>query len=116
MMTETGTGTFPDNNAAIACMKLNSWNVVVTPEIPGVSESEEILQLSNNSPNPDWYLPASAEVSGIKDEVNALNGDYWTSTSVAGSHENAYKYDASGNVTSTRRDTELHVRAVRKKP
>ena len=116
MMTETGTGTFPDNNAAIACMKLNSWNVVVTPEIPGVSEREEILQLSNNSPNPDWYLPASAEVSGIKDEVNALNGDYWTSTSVAGSHENAYKYDASGNVTSTRRDTELHVRAVRKKP
>ena len=116
MMTKTGTGTFPDNNAAIACMKLNSWNVVVTPEIPGVSESEEMLQLSNNSPNPDWYLPASAEVSGIKDEVNALNGDYWTSTSVAGSHENAYKYDASGNVTSTRRDTELHVRAVRKKP
>lgn len=116
MMTEAGTGTFPDNNAAIACMKLNSWNVVVTPEIPGVSESEEMLQLSNNSPNPDWYLPASAEVSGIKDEVNALNGDYWTSTSVAGSHENAYKYDASGNVTSTRRDTELHVRAVRKKP
>ena len=116
MMTEKGTGTFPDNNAAIACMKLNSWNVVVTPEIPGVSEREEMLQLSNNSPIPDWYLPASAEVSGIKDEVNALNGDYWTSTSVAGSHENAYKYDASGNVTSTRRDTELHVRAVRKKP
>lgn len=116
MMTEAGTGVFPDNNAAIACMKLNSWNVVVTPEIPGVSESEEMLQLSNNSPIPDWYLPASAEVSGIKDEVNALNGDYWTSTSVAGSHENAYKYDASGNVTSTRRDTELHVRAVRKKP
>ena len=109
MMTETGTGTFPDNNAAIACMKLNSWNVVT-------AQDEEILQLSNNSPNPDWYLPASAEVSGIKDEVNALNGDYWTSTSVAGSHENAYKYDASGNVTFTRRDTELHVRAVRKKP
>ena len=109
MMTEAGTGTFPDNNAAIACMKLNSWNVIP-------AQDEEILQLSNNSPNPDWYLPASAEVSGIKDEVNALNGDYWTSTSVAGSHENAYKYDASGNVTSTRRDTELHVRAVRKKP
>lgn len=109
MMTEKGTGTFPDNNAAIACMKLNSWNVIP-------AQDEEILQLSNNSPNPDWYLPASAEVSGIKDEVNALNGDYWTSTSVAGSHENAYKYDASGNVTSTRRDTELHVRAVRKKP
>ena len=109
MMTEAGTGVFPANNAAIACMKLNSWNVVT-------AQDEEILQLSNNSPNPDWYLPASAEVSGIKDEVNALNGDYWTSTSVAGSHENAYKYDASGNVTSTRRDTELHVRAVRKKP
>lgn len=116
MMTETGTGTFPDNNAAIACMKLNSWNVVVTPEIPGVSESEEMLQLSNNSPIPDWYLPASAEVSGIKDEVNALNGDYWTSTSVANSHENAYKYDTGGNVSQERRDIEHNVRAVRKKP
>lgn len=115
MMTETGTGTFPDNNAAIACMKLNSWNVVVTPEIPGVSESEEMLQLSNNSPNPDWYLPASGEVSGIKDEVNALNGDYWTSTSVANSHENAYKYDTGGNVSQERRDIEHNVRAVRKK-
>ena len=27
MMTETGTGVFPTNNAAIACMKLNSWNI-----------------------------------------------------------------------------------------
>lgn len=108
MMDIEGSGSLPTNNAAIACMKLNSWNVVT-------AQGEEVLTLTNGT-LPEWYLPASAEVSGIKDEVNALNGDYWTSTSVAGSHENAYKYDASGNVTSTRRDTELHVRAVRKKP
>lgn len=115
MMTETGTGTFPDNNAAIACMKLNSWNVVVTPEIPGVSESEEMLQLSNNSPNPDWYLPASGEITGISDDEYPLSGNYWTSTSVQNSHENAYKYDAGGTISSERRDTELNVRAVRKR-
>lgn len=109
MMTETGTGVFPTNNAAIACMKLNSWNVVT-------ANNEEILQLSNNSPTPDWYLPASGEITGIHDDEIPLSGDYWTSTSVQGSHEYAYKYDNSGTVTQERRDTRLNVRAVRKKP
>lgn len=108
MMTETGTGVFPTNNAAIACMKLNSWNVVT-------ANNEEILQLTNNSPTPDWYLPASGEITGIHDDEIPLSGNYWTSTSVQGSHENAYKYDNSGAVSQERRDTRLNVRAVRKK-
>ena len=114
MVTETGTGVFPTNNAAIACMKLNSWNVVVIPEVPGVSEREEMLQLSNNSPTPDWYLPASGEITGISDDEYPLSGNYWTSTSVQNS-QNAYKYDAGGTISSERRDTELNVRAVRKR-
>lgn len=108
MMTETGTGVFPTNNAAIACMKLNSWNIAT-------AQDEEILQLSNNSPTPDWYLPASGEITGISDDEYPLSGNYWTSTSVQNSHEDAYKYDAGGTISSERRDTELNVRAVRKK-
>lgn len=108
MMTEEGTGVFPTNNAAIACMKLNSWNVVA-------AQDEEILQLTNNSPTPDWYLPASGEITGIHDDEIPLSGNYWTSTSVQGSHVNAYKYDNSGAVSQERRDTRLNVRAVRKK-
>ena len=108
MMKEIGTGVFPTNNAAIACMKLNSWNVVT-------ANNEEILQLTNNSPTPDWYLPASGEITGIHDDEIPLSGNYWTSTSVQGSHENAYKYDNSGAVSQERRDTRLNVRAVRKK-
>lgn len=109
MMKETGTGVFPTNNAAIACMKLNSWNVVA-------AQDEEILQLTNNSPAPDWYLPASGEITGIHDDEIPLSGNYWTSTSVQDSHENAYKYDDGGAVSPERRDTRLNVRAVRKKP
>ena len=108
MMEETGTGVFPTNNAAIACMKLNSWNVVT-------ADNEEILQLTNNSPTPDWYLPASGEITGIYDDEIPLSGNYWTSTSVQDSHENAYKYDDGGAVSPERRDTRLNVRAVRKK-
>lgn len=116
MVTETGTGVFPTNNAAIACMKFNSWNVVVISEVPGVSEREEMLQLSNNSPTPDWYLPASGEITGINDDEHPLSGNYWTSTSVQNSHEYAYKYGADGSISQERRDTKLNVRAVRKKP
>lgn len=107
MMTETGTGVFPTNNAAIACMKLNSWNIAT-------AQDEEILQLSNNSPTPDWYLPASREITGISDDEHPLSGNYWTSTSVQNSHEEAYKYNG-GTISPERRDTELNVRAVRKR-
>lgn len=109
VMTTNGEGTFPTNNAAIACMKLNSWDIVTVSD-------EKMLKLTNEDGNPDWYLPASDEISGIKDNFNPLKGYYWTSTSVAGSHENAYTYNANGTTNEERRDSELHVRAVRKKP
>lgn len=109
VMTYEGSETFPTNNAAIACMKLNSWDIVTV-------SNEKMLKLTNEDGNPDWYLPASDEISGIKDDMYSLSGNYWTSTSVAGSHENAYKYDASGNINQERRDSQLNVRAVRKKP
>lgn len=108
MMDIEGSGSLPTNNAAIACMKLNSWNVVTAQE-------EEVLTLTNGT-LPEWYLPASGEITDISDAEHPLSGNYWTSTSVENSHEYSYKYDATGSISQERRDTELHVRAVRKKP
>ena len=102
-----GSGSLPTNNAAIACMKLNSWNVVT-------AQGEEVLTLTNGT-NPEWYLPASGEITGISDDEHPLSGNYWTSTSVQDSHEYAYKYDVTGSTSQERRDTQLNVRAVRKK-
>ncbi len=102
-----GSGSLPTNNAAIACMKLNSWNVVT-------AQNEEVLTLTNGT-NPEWYLPASGEITGISDDEHPLSGNYWTSTSVQDGHEYAYKYDATGSTSQERRDTQLNVRAVRKK-
>ena len=107
MMNIEGSGSLPTNNAAIACMKLNSWNVVT-------AQGEEVLTLTNGK-LPEWYLPASGEITGINDAEHPLSGNYWTSTSVENSHEYSYKYDATGSISQERRDTELHVRAVRKK-
>lgn len=107
MMNIEGSGSLPTNNAAIACMKLNSWNVVT-------AQNEEVLTLTNGT-NPEWYLPASGEITGISDDDHPLSGNYWTSTSVQNSHEEAYKYDAGGTISPERRDTELNVRAVRKR-
>lgn len=107
MMDIEGSGSLPTNNAAIACMKLNSWNVVT-------AQGEEVLTLTNGT-LPEWYLPASGEITDISDAEHPLSGNYWTSTSVQNSHENAYKYDAGGTISSERRDTELNVRAVRKR-
>ena len=107
MMNIEGSGSLPTNNAAIACMKLNSWNVVTAQE-------EEVLTLTNGT-LPEWYLPASGEITGISDDEYPLSGNYWTSTSVQNSHEEAYKYDAGGTISPERRDTELNVRAVRKR-
>lgn len=108
MMDIEGSGSLPTNNAAIACMKLNSWNVVT-------AQGEGVLTLTNGT-LPEWYLPASGEITGINDAEHPLSGNYWTSTSVENSHEYSYKYDATGSISQERRDTELHVRAVRKKP
>ena len=107
MMDIEGSGSIPTNNAAIACMKLNSWNVVT-------AQGEEVLTLTNGT-LPEWYLPASGEITDISDAEHPLSGNYWTSTSVENSHEYSYKYDAIGSTSQERRDTQLNVRAVRKK-
>lgn len=65
-----------------------------------------------------WYLPSKNEAPQMKDETYPLSGNYWTSTNSLGEHdnENAFKYSAGGSTTLGRRDVNLHVRAVRKKP
>lgn len=106
---QEGTGTNPSYNASIACMKLNSWNIYK-------AQDENLLRLTNEDANPNWYLPAKDEVSGIADSEHHLEGDYWSSTA-ENNNTNAYKYSADGSiVTAVQRDAVLNVRAVRKKP
>lgn len=106
---EEGTGINPTYNASIACMKLNSWNIVPL-------EDNYLLRLTNEDANPNWYLPASGEVAGITDTEYPLDGDHWSSTA-QNNNTNAYKYSADGaTITLERRDSQLKVRAVRKKP
>lgn len=65
-----------------------------------------------------WYLPSKNEAMQMKDETYPLSGDYWTSTNSLDEHdnENAFKYSAGGSTAPERRNVNLHVRAVRKKP
>ena len=112
ILSHSGTGVFPTDNASIACMKLNSWNII---SISSTDGTQQMLTLTSDSNLPDWYLPARNEVNGIKDSDYALNGEYWTSTA-ANDNQHAYKYNASGSITQDTRDKELNVRAVRKKP
>lgn len=107
-VSSVGTGTNPSYNASIACMKLNSWNIYE-------AQDEYLLRLTNEDANPSWYLPAKDEVSGITDSEYPLQGEYWSSTA-ENSNTNAYKYSAGGSTVLERRDVNLHVRAVRKKP
>ncbi len=107
-VSSVGTGTNPSYNASIACMKLNSWNIYE-------AQNEYLLRLTNEDANPSWYLPAKDEVSGITDSKYPLQGEYWSSTA-ENSNTNAYKYSAGGSTVLERRNVNLHVRAVRKKP
>lgn len=107
--TSEGEGLNPANNASIACMKLNSWNIYEV-------QDGFLLKLVGDDANPKWYLPARGEVSGITDTEHPLNGDYWSSTA-EDNNTNAFKYSADGTtVTSVLRNEEHNVRAVRKKP
>lgn len=106
-----GKGVFPTNNASIACMKLNSWDIIE-------ANDEYILSLTGGSEvmDPKWYLPAKDEILGISDEEYPLEDNHWTSTAVKGNNERAYKYSADGTSSEELRNAELKVRAVRKKP
>lgn len=110
-VTTEGNGVFPTNNASIACMKLNSWDIIE-------ANNEYVLSLTGGSEvmDPKWYLPAKDEISGISDKEFPLEDDHWTSTAVKDNNKKAYKYSADGTSSEELRNTELKVRAVRKKP
>lgn len=109
-VTTEGEGVFPTNNASIACMKLNSWDIIEVND-------NQILSLTGGSEviDPKWYLPATEEVAGINDTEYPLEGGYWTSTAVKDDNQHAYKH-SNGSTSSESRSMELSVRAVRKKP
>ena len=107
-VTTRGEGTNPSNNAAIACMKLNSWNIITVND-------NTLLTLTNDNNAADWYLPSMQEINGIADDLNPISGEYWTSTAVDDNRQ-AYKYKYSEGSTAELRNKELHVRAVRKRP
>ena len=103
----------PEEFAARACSMKNKYHKTTeqqggqTLEIP-ILPSDEIT----------WYLPAKNEAIQMADEIYPLSGDYWTSTNSLDEYdnENAFKYMAGGSSILERRDVNLHVRAVRKKP
>ena len=103
-----GTGVFPTHNASIACMKLNSWDVVTVKD-------NTILQLKTEKPS--WYLPAQTEAPQMTDTEYLLSGTYWTSTA-ENNNQNAYIWNAGESSANdvARRDTYHNVRAVRQKP
>lgn len=109
-VTTEGTGVFPTNNASIACMKLNSWDIINVND-------EQILTLTGGAEvmDPKWYLPATGETTGMVDEEYPLSGDYWTSTAVSGSNQKAYKHLSGGSISEESRNQNLRIRAVRKK-
>lgn len=103
----------PEEFAARACAMKNKYHKTTeqqggqTLEIP-VLPQDEIT----------WYLPSKNEALLMADEAYPLSGDYWTSTNSLDEHdnENAFKYSAGGSSVLERRDVNLHVRAVRKRP
>lgn len=62
-----------------------------------------------------WYLPARNEAPQMQDSEYPLSGNYWTSTAID-DNQQAYKYTAGGSTSNEIRTSNLHVRAVRKKP
>lgn len=106
----------PDEFAARACAMKNKYNKTVETQ-PGTSETIQVPVLKEE--NLVWYLPAKNEASQMKDETYPLQGEYWTSTVAStdeNDNENAYKYTAGGSTNIEKRDVNLRVRAVRKKP
>ena len=104
--------TNPTEFAARACALKNKFNKEVAEE-QGQTVERAVLKKENLV----WYLPARNEAPQMRDEEYPLSGDYWTSTAAgSGDNEDAYKYTVGGTTSLERRDTELHVRAVRKRP
>lgn len=101
----------PDYYAARACAMKNRYHKTIeenmgqTIEIP-ILEEEDLV----------WYLPSRNESLMMNDA--RMSGNYWTSTVYDDEYdnENAYKYTVGGNTSLEKRNSYLHVRAVRQKP
>lgn len=103
--------TNPTVFAARACALKNKFNKE-TIEQQGETIERPVLRDEDLV----WYLPARNEALHMKDNDYPLSGNYWTSTAI-NDNENAYKYNTVGGSTSSElRTSNLHVRAVRKKP
>lgn len=96
----------PTEFAARACAMKNKYN----KEIENGAERAVL-----KDENLVWYLPAKNEASQMQDGEYVLQGDYWTSTAI-NDNQNAYKYTVGGSTSQEIRTSNLHVRAVRKKP
>ena len=97
--------------AARACALKNKFN----KEIISTSEGQQVERAVLKDENLVWYLPATNEAPQMQDADYPLEGDYWTSTAI-NDNQNAYKYTVGSSTTSEIRTSNLHVRAVRKRP
>lgn len=102
--------TNPTVFAARACALKNKFNKEIS-----TSQGEQVERAVLKDENLVWYLPATNEAPQMQDADYPLEGDYWTSTAI-NDNQNAYKYTVGSSTTSEIRTSNLHVRAVRKKP
>lgn len=102
--------TNPTVFAARACALKNKFNKEIS-----TSQGQQVERAVLKDENLVWYLPATNEAPQMQDADYPLEGDYWTSTAI-NDNQNAYKYTVGSSTTSEIRTSNLHVRAVRKKP
>ena len=102
--------TNPTVFAARACALKNKFNKEIS-----TSQGKPVERAVLKDENLVWYLPATNEAPQMQDADYPLEGDYWTSTAI-NDNQNAYKYTVGSSTTSEIRTSNLHVRAVRKRP
>ena len=102
--------TNPTVFAARACALKNKFNREIS-----TSQGQQVERAVLKDENLVWYLPATNEAPQMQDADYPLEGDYWTSTAI-NDNQNAYKYTVGSSTTSEIRTSNLHVRAVRKRP
>lgn len=102
--------TNPTVFAARACALKNKFN-----KEKSTSQGQQVERAVLKDENLVWYLPATNEAPQMQDADYPLEGDYWTSTAI-NDNQNAYKYTVGSSTTPEIRTSNLHVRAVRKKP
>ena len=98
----------PTEFAARACAMKNKYRVETQTQ-QGKTVYRPVLDQANMV----WYLPAQNEAANMNDN---LSGDYWTSTAITDPGTTAYKYTAGSSTSAEKRNSVIHVRAVRTKP